>query len=240
MVSYKEFNDKLSKIINEGVQKNMIIVEGTVGVGKSSLMEILSEELGLTIFPEPVVDNPLLPLFYENMKQYGFALQVFFLNNRFRMIKEGQKLDGAIMDRSIYGDVIFAKMLHDQGNMSKEEIGCYLDLFANMMEHLPTPELVIYLRTDTEGAIEKIKKRGRECEQNTDRQYWEDLNREYDEYFSTYSISPALIINVSDLDYVNNENDRKLIVNTIKEKLAEIRNENTSQNINTQINYKTI
>ena len=223
MISYKEFNDKLSKIINEGVAKDMIIVEGTVGVGKSSLMEILSEELGLTIFPEPVIDNPLLPLFYENMKQYGFALQVFFLNNRFRMIKEGQKLDGAIMDRSIYGDVIFAKMLHDQKNMSKEEIDCYLDLFANMMEHLPTPELVIYLKTDTDAAINKIRKRGRECEQNTDIQYWQDLNREYDEYFSSYSISPVLTIDVSEMDYVNNPKDREYIVKMIKNKVVEIR-----------------
>lgn len=223
MISYKEFNDKLLKIINEGVAKDMIIVEGTVGVGKSSLMEILSEEFGLTVFPEPVVNNPLLPLFYENMKQYGFALQVFFLNNRFRMIKEGQKLEGAIMDRSIYGDVIFAKMLHDQGNMSKAEIDCYLDLFANMMEHLPTPELVIYLRTDTESAIEKIKKRGRECEQNTDNQYWEDLNKEYDEYFSSYSISPSLVIDVSNIDYVNNKEDRDYIVKLIRDKLIEIR-----------------
>lgn len=225
MISYKEFNDKLVEITNEGVLKNMIIIEGTVGVGKSSLMEILSEELGLAVFPEPVVDNPLLPLFYENMKRYGFALQVFFLNNRFRMIKEAQKLDGAIMDRSIYGDVIFAKMLHDQGNLSKEEIDCYLDLFANMMEHLPKPELVVYLRTDTEGAIKKIQKRGRECEQSTDHQYWEDLNKEYDDYFSTYSISPSLIINVSDIDYVNNKEDREYIVNMIKDKLAEIRKE---------------
>lgn len=223
MISYKAFNDKLLQIINEGVAKDMIIVEGTVGVGKSSLMEILSEEFGLTVFPEPVVNNPLLPLFYENMKQYGFALQVFFLNNRFRMIKEGQKLEGAIMDRSIYGDVIFAKMLHDQGNMSKAEIDCYLDLFANMMEHLPTPELVIYLRTDTESAIEKIKKRGRECEQNTDHQYWEDLNKEYDEYFSSYSISPSLVIDVSNIDYVNNKEDRDYIVKLIRDKLIEIR-----------------
>lgn len=201
----------------------MIIVEGTVGVGKSSLMEILSKELDLPVFPEPVVNNPLLPLFYENMKQYGFALQVFFLNNRFRMIKDAQKLNGAIMDRSIYGDVIFAKMLHDQGNMTKEEIDCYLDLFANMMEHLPKPELVIYLRTDTAGAIQKIQKRGRECEQNTDHQYWADLNKEYDDYFSTYSISPSLIIDVTNIDYVNNTEDRDFVVKSIKDKLAEIR-----------------
>ena len=147
MISYKEFNDRLVNIINEGVAKDMIIVDAVVGAGKTSLMEILSEEMGLQVFPEPLTGK-MLPLFYEDMKKYAFPLQVDFLNKRFRLIKDAQKLDGAIMDRSIYGDVIFAKMLHEQGNMSAAELECYLDLFANMMEHLPTPELVIYLKTE--------------------------------------------------------------------------------------------
>jgi deoxyadenosine/deoxycytidine kinase len=223
MVSYKEFNDRLVNIINEGVCDKMVIVDGIVGVGKSSMMDILAEELNLTVFPEPVVDNPLLPKFYSDMRKYAFPLQVFFLNNRFRMIKEAQKLDGAIMDRSIYGDVIFAKMLGDQNNMSREELDCYLDLFANMMEHLPIPELVIYLKTNVDSAIRKIQKRGRDFEQDTERSYWEDLNREYEDYFSSYSISPVLTIDVSDIDFVNNEQDKQYVLGLIKDKLAEIR-----------------
>ena len=223
MINYKEFNNKLISIMNEGIANNMIIVDGVVGVGKSSLMNILSEELGLTVLPEPVVDNPLLPKFYDDMKKYGFALQVFFLNNRFRMIKEAQRLGGAIMDRAIYGDVIFAKMLGDQGNMSKEELDCYLDLFTNMMEHLPTPELLIYLKTDVDSAIKKIQKRGRAFEQETPRQYWEDLNREYDAYFSSCTVAPVLTIDVSNLDYVNIEEDRRYVVELIKDRLVEIR-----------------
>ena len=225
MVNYKDFNDKLVNIINEGVKKDMIIVDAVVGAGKTSLMEILAEELNLTVFPEPVMDNPLLPKFYENMSKYGFPLQVFFLNNRFRMIKEAQKLNGAIMDRAIYGDVIFAKMLGEQGNMSKEELDCYLDLFANMMEHLPTPELLIYLKTDVDSAIRKIQKRGRDFEQDTPRQYWEDLNREYDDYFSSCTVAPVLTIDFSDIDYVNNTEDREYVVELIKDKLKEIRGE---------------
>ena len=222
MISYKEFNDRLKNAINEGVLENMIIIDGVVGVGKSSLMEILSKELDLKIFAEPVADNPLLPMFYVDMKMYGFALQIFFLNNRFRMIKEAQKLNGAIMDRAIYGDVIFAKMLGEQGNMSKAELDCYLDLFANMMEHLPIPKLIIYLKTDVDSAIKKIQKRGRGFEQETPRQYWEDLNREYDDYFSSYSISPILEIDVSNIDFVNNEKDREYVLELIKNKLKEI------------------
>jgi deoxyadenosine/deoxycytidine kinase len=222
MINYKDFNNKLKNIINEGVAENMIIVDGVVGVGKSSLMEILSEELGLTMFKEPVVDNPLLPLFYENMERYAFPLQVFFLNNRFKMIKEAQKINGAIMDRAPYGDVIFAKMLGEQGNMTKEELDCYLDLFANMMEHLPTPKLLIYLKTNVDSAIKKIRKRGREFEQETPRQYWEDLNKEYEDYFSSYSISPILEIDVSNIDFVNNEEHKKCVVGLIKSELMKI------------------
>ena len=222
MINYKDFNNKLKNIINEGVAENMIIVDGVVGVGKSSLMEILSEELGLTMFKEPVVDNPLLPLFYKDMERYAFPLQVFFLNNRFKMIKEAQKINGAIMDRAAYGDVIFAKMLGEQGNMTKEELDCYLDLFANMMEHLPTPKLLIYLKTNVDSAIKKIRKRGREFEQETPRQYWEDLNREYEDYFSSYSISPMLEIDVSNIDFVNNEKDKEYVLKLIKDKFKEI------------------
>ena len=138
------------------------------------------------------------------------------------MIKEAQKLNGAIMDRAIYGDVIFAKMLGEQGNMSKAELDCYLDLFANMMEHLPIPKLIIYLKTDVDSAIKKIQKRGRGFEQETPRQYWEDLNREYDDYFSSYSISPILEIDVSNIDFVNNEKDREYVLELIKNKLKEI------------------
>lgn len=201
---------------------NAIIIDGPVGVGKTSLMEILVSEFGYKPFLEPVSDNPLLDKFYYNRKRYSFPLQIFFLNRRFAMLKDAQELDGTIMDRSIYGDVIFARMLCDGGDMEKEEYALYKELLANMLEHVQAPKLIIYLETSVDKVIEKIKKRGRDYEQVVEREYWEQLNKEYRDYFNYYNISPILKINVDELDYVNNNEHRNFVINLIKSKLEEI------------------
>lgn len=219
---YKNFFELIENKRKEEVIMNAIIIDGPVGVGKTSLMEILVSEFGYKPFLEPVSDNPLLDKFYYNRKRYSFPLQIFFLNRRFAMLKDAQELDGTIMDRSIYGDVIFARMLCDGGDMEKEEYALYKELLANMLEHVQAPKLIIYLETSVDKVIEKIKKRGRDYEQVVEREYWEQLNKEYRDYFNYYNISPILKINVDDLDYVNNNDDRNFVINLIKNKLEEI------------------
>ena len=98
-----------------GGNAEMIVVDGVVGVGKSTLQRIMVEEFGYVPFEEPVVNNPILDKFYYDRKRYSFPLQVFFLNERFKHIKIASKIDNAVLDRSIYGDLIFAKMLKDSG-----------------------------------------------------------------------------------------------------------------------------
>lgn len=222
MNEYKNFFELIENKRKEEVIMNAIIIDGPVGVGKTSLMEILVSEFGYKPFLEPVSDNPLLDKFYYNRKRYSFPLQIFFLNRRFAMLKDAQELDGTIMDRSIYGDVIFARMLCDGGDMEKEEYALYKELLANMLEHVQAPKLIIYLETSVDKVIEKIKKRGRDYEQVVEREYWEQLNKEYRDYFNYYNISPILKINVDDLDYVNNNDDRNFVINLIKNKLEEI------------------
>lgn len=197
---------------------NCIVVDGVVGCGKTTLMTILEEE-GFVPFPEPVVDNPILDKFYYDRTRYSFLLQVFFLNRRFKHIKEASKIENAIMDRSIYGDVIFAKMLHDTGEMSDEEFHTYLELFNNMIEHCKAPKLMIYLEISVDKAIERIKKRGRDFELITEMAYWERLNENYQEYFTHYNFSPILRINMDNLDFENCEEDRKYVLNLIYNKL---------------------
>lgn len=200
----------------------MLTVDGVVGVGKSTLMGILEEEFNLTAFEEPVVNNPILDKFYYDRKKYAFSLQVFFLNERFKHIKAASKTDGAILDRSIYGDLIFAKMLKDNGEMELEEFNIYLDLFNNMIQHCAAPKLMIYLEISPEGAVKRIAKRGRDYELNAEMDYWIKLNAEYREYFEQYNLSPVLKINVDDRDFENNEEDREYVISMIKAKLAEI------------------
>lgn len=215
---YKEFFDMVKK----NAPNEMIVVDGVVGSGKTTLMNILKEELGVSGFEEPVTDNPILGKFYHDRKRYAFPLQIFFLNRRFRMLKEAQaKRVSSVMDRSIYGDVIFAKLLHDGGDMEKDEFDLYQDLLTNMLDHIEAPKLMIYLRADVDTAIDRIEKRGRDYEQIVERDYWERLNREYEAYFSAYNLSKLLIIEAKDYDIRDSEEDRKKVVQLVREALAE-------------------
>lgn len=206
-MEYKEFFEGLKK--GEG---NMIVIDGTVGCGKSSLAKILGEELGIEVQYEPVVDNPILDKFYYDRSRYSFPLQVFFLNKRFEMIK---KAEGTIVDRGIYGDMIFAKMLHDNGEMTTEEFGIYCELAQNMLEHVAPPRLMIYLKTTVDDAVRKIGIRGRDYEQIVERDYWERLNAEYVKFFDEYNLGKLLVIDVSGLDFVNNETERKEVIRRV-------------------------
>ncbi|UOQ48673.1 deoxynucleoside kinase [Gracilibacillus caseinilyticus] len=206
----------------EGEIWNMITIDGVVGVGKSTLMDIVVNEFGYTPFEEPVVNNPILDKFYYDRERYSFPLQVFFLNERFRHIKNASQLNKAVLDRSIYGDVIFAKMLKDSGDMSVEEFNIYKDLFGNMIEHCQPPALMIYLEASTDEAVRRITKRGRQYELDTEIAYWERLNQEYRHYFDEYNISPILKINVDDLDFENNPADREAVVEMIRQELVKL------------------
>ena len=228
MNEYREFFELIIKSRRDWGIMNAIIVDGPVGVGKTSLMDVLIEEFGLTPFIEPVSDNPLLDRFYHNRKRYSFPLQIFFLNKRFGMLKEAARCDNAIMDRSIYGDVIFARLLNRGGDMEDEEYALYKELLANMLEHVKPPKLMIYLETSVDSVIKKIIKRGRDYEQIVEREYWENLNNEYQDYFRHYNISPLLKINVEDLDFVNNKRDRECVIKLIKDKLLVIDDSSTN------------
>jgi len=214
------YSEMLAKIKNERVY-DMIVIEGVVGVGKSSLMYILGEK-GYTEFEEPVVDNPILDKFYHDRTRYSFPLQVFFLNKRFEHIKKATEVKNAVMDRSIYGDAIFARMLNLNGEMSDEEFAIYAELLENMLEHVQAPKLMVYLEVSVDEAMRRIHKRGRDYELIVEREYWERLNQEYEDYFGQYTLSPLLRINVDNLDFENNPEDRAYVLNLINEKLKEI------------------
>ena len=215
---YKEFFNMIKK----NNPNELIIVDGVVGSGKTTFMNLLKEELSLPGFEEPVTDNPLLEKFYHDRKRYSFPLQVFFLNRRFRMLKDaGENLTASVMDRSIYGDVIFAKLLHEGGDMEKDEFDLYQELLVNMLDHIESPKLMIYLKCDVDTAIRRIEKRGRDYEQIVERDYWERLNREYEDYFKEYNLSKLLVIDVKNYDLLENEKDRKEVMDLVKKTISE-------------------
>ena len=139
------------------------------------------------------------------------------------MLKESSELDDiTLMDRSIYGDVIFAKLLNYNQEMDDVEFGIYMELLTNMLDHIEAPKLMIYLKTDTDTAIKRIQERGRDFELIVEREYWENLNKQYEEYFEEYNLSPLLVIDASKYDMVNSEEDKNHIVNLVKKEMSKI------------------
>lgn len=220
----------------------LITLAGVIGSGKSSMTKILSEELNTKPFYEPVDDNPVLPLFYKGNEMvangeaesnpYAYLLQTFFLNRRFKMIKQAMQEDNNVLDRSIYEDAIFMKMNTDMGNATEVEYDIYKSLLNNMMEELPyaahkkSPDLMITIKVSYETMLKRIKKRGRDFEQVEKDQslvnYYQTLIKYYNKWMNEYDASPMLIIDGDKYDFVENLNDRANVLDIIDRELLRL------------------
>lgn len=214
----------------------LITIGAMIGAGKTSLAELVAKHFNSEVFYESVDDNPILPLFYTaseeeiQTKRYPFLLQLWFLNTRFKSIKQALVEDNNVLDRSIYEDWYFAKVNKDLGRISDLEFSLYESLLNNMMEELEgmpkkAPDLMIYLSGSFETIIDRIKKRGREYELDEGLvSYYYELWKGYDQWIEQhYQASEVLVINIDEVDYVNNENDKKKVLKMIEDKLNEIR-----------------
>ena len=214
----------------------MLCIGGFIGGGKSSLAKIVGEHFNSEVFYESVDDNPILPVFYTatdeeiQAKRYPFLLQLWFLDTRYKAIKKALYDNNNVLDRSIYEDWYFAKVNKDLGRISELEFSLYESLLNNMMEELnglpkKSPDLMIYLSGSFETIIERIKKRGREYELDESLvSYYYELWKGYDNWIEKhYDASEVLVINIDEIDYVNNEEDKKKVLLMIEEKLNEIR-----------------
>ncbi len=202
-------------------RKVFIAVAGNIGAGKSSLTRILSKRFGWRPYFESVADNPYLTDFYADMRRWSFNLQVYFLSNRFRShkaITEGR--GSVILDRVIYEDAeIFARNLHLIGNMELRDYENYVALYNVMTEYLHPPDLLIYLRANTDTLVRQISLRGRDFEQSIKREYLEQLNGHYESWIKRYKRGPLLIVESDKLDFVNKKEDTEMVVGLITKKL---------------------
>lgn len=217
-------------IMNKGGDY-VIVLGGMIGVGKTTYAEMIANHLDSDVFYESVDDNPLLDKFYHNKKRWAFALQIYFLNKRFKSIKEALIDRNNVLDRSIYEDALFARINYEDGNMSQAEFDCYLDLLDNMMEELEgmpkkAPDLFIYLQASFETIEERIEKRGRDFEQfdhNPELEhYMRNLHSRYDDWvFNHYDASEILVIDADRYD-VTKQEDAKEVLLMIDKRLAEL------------------
>lgn len=201
-----------------------IAITGNIGAGKTSLAEKLANHYQWEVMYEAVEGNPYLANFYEDMEKWSFHLQIYFLNSRFEQIlkiTEQKKNKTIIQDRTIYEDAyIFARNLYEAGKLNETDYLTYKGLFNTIIQAVPPPDLMIYLRADMPKLMHQIQKRGRDFEQNIDPHYLRSLNALYEDFTSLYTHGQLLIIDVNELDYVEREQDFQLIVDAVGEKLS--------------------
>jgi deoxyadenosine/deoxycytidine kinase len=202
--------------------KKFVAIAGNIGVGKSTLVALLSKRLNWEPFYEPESENPYLADFYRDMRTWAFPSQIFFLTRRLR----DQRLllnhpTSVIQDRTVYEDAeIFARNLFLQGQMIERDYQTYCELYQVLCDFVPPPDLVVYLRASLSTLSKRIANRGRDYESSIPQDYIGRLNELYEEWINSFSLCPVLTIPADDLNYVENNAHLDLIVSKINEKLA--------------------
>jgi deoxyadenosine/deoxycytidine kinase len=204
------------------MKKRLVLVAGNIGAGKTSLTERLGSRLGWRTVYESVADNPYLSDFYGDMKTWSFHLQVFFLGHRAEQYLElAADPQSAISDRSIYEDAyIFARALHHLSNLRERDYLAYRRLFDLVVDNLPAPDLLIYLKCSVPTLMARIHQRGREMESTISTEYLSLLESFYHDWLQSFDVCPVLTIASDDLDFVHKPKHLDIVVERIQDKLA--------------------
>lgn len=195
-------------------------ISGLIGAGKSTLATTLAKVLNLPVYYEPVIDNVYLEDFYQDMKKYAFPLQIFLLNKRFKqqqqIIWSGQ---GGVLDRTIYEDGVFARMLLDSGLMDERDFCTYMELFQNMSNFMKKPNIIVHLDVSPEESFRRIQMRSRGCESGITLEYLTALHAAYEVFIKDIS----RVVPVIKVDYQRFRTADEM-AQVIKEEYARIQN----------------
>jgi deoxyguanosine kinase len=211
-----------------------IAIEGPIGVGKTTLATILNEHFNYTLLREIVEENPFLSKFYTDIKEYALQTEAFFLFNRVKQLEDIEKnflknSKGVVSDYHIIKNLIFAGLTLD-----KKQFHRYKQVYNTFVQDLPQPDIIIYLNSNTDVLMNRIAIRDRSFERQMDRNYIHELSNEYKYYFNPLSIKhnfmgkePIIIeVDNSNLDFLNDENDRKFIIDKIESAIKSLGGEN--------------
>lgn len=200
------FAARLDDIIKQRTVPAYIAIEGPIGVGKTTLTKKLAESFGYETLLERAEENPFLEKFYSDQQQNALATQLFFLFQRVQQIADLHQGDlfapTRVADFLIEKDKLFAKAV-----LTPDEFTLYEQVYAQLTINAATPDLVIYLQAPVDVLMNRISQRGIRMEQHIDRQYLEQLNQAYSDFFLYYDRAPVLIINSSEADFSNNDDD---------------------------------
>jgi deoxyadenosine/deoxycytidine kinase len=201
--------------------KHLVLVAGNIGAGKTTLTERIGARLGWWTGYESVADNPYLSDFYGDMRSWSFHLQIFFLGHRAdQYLIAARDARSAILDRGIYEDAhIFARALHHMGNLNERDYLAYRRLFELVVDGLPRPDLLIYLKAPVSVLMERIRRRARNMETGITADYLSLLDSFYTEWLNSFDLCPVLTIHTDDLDYVNYPSHLDTVARRIQDKL---------------------
>ena len=185
--------------------KRSIAIAGNMGSGKSTLVDFLSRTYDVTPFYEPNDENPYLADFYKDMRSWAFQSQLYFLSNKFRLHQELDRQSGVVaLDRTIFEDAeIFATALYQMRKISKRDWRTYQGFYGAILDAIRPPDLMIYLRCSMRTLRQRIRLRGRKMEQDVPLAYLKRLERLYDSWIESYTMSDVLVLETDDLDYIH-------------------------------------
>jgi deoxyadenosine/deoxycytidine kinase len=216
----KEIGNLQNPTLNLGLkQLNYIAIEGNIGAGKTTLATKIAEDCNAKLILERFADNPFLPKFYKDQNRYAFPLEMSFLADRYQQLSDDLAQfdlfkDFIVADYHIFKSQIFAKV-----TLQEDEFRLYKTMFDIMYKEMTKPDLYVYLYQNTDRLLANIKKRGRSYEQDIPTNYLEKINQGYLEYIKSQTDINALIIDISDLDFVKNQEDYIYILNEIQNKI---------------------
>ncbi|MCL7753756.1 2-amino-4-hydroxy-6-hydroxymethyldihydropteridine diphosphokinase [Polaribacter sp. Z022] len=209
-------SEKLIRPIPLSEKYNYIAIEGNIGAGKTSLANMISNEFNAKIVLERFAENPFLPKFYKDKERYAFPLEMSFLADRYQQLTDDLAQFDLFKNFIVSDYYIFKSLIFAQVTLQQEEYLLYRKMFDLMYKEITKPDLYIYLFQNTDRLLQNIKKRGREYEQNIEPSYLKKIHSGYKNFINTEKNLNTLVIDVSDIDFVNNHEDYKYIINKIK------------------------
>jgi len=193
-----------------------IVIEGPIGVGKTSLTRLLAKEFNARLILEKPEDNPFLSDFYQHRKKYAFQTQIFFLLSRFQQQREIAQLD--LFNQITLCDYLFAKdRIFASLNLDDHELALYEQIYHLLNGQIPAPDLVIFLQARPEVLLQRIKSRNISYEKEVDLEYLKTLAEAYNYYFFHYDQTPLLVVDTSEIDFVNRKEDLAQLIREIKQ-----------------------
>jgi deoxyguanosine kinase len=192
-----------------------IVIEGVIGVGKTTLTRLLAKPFGADILLEVVEENPFLSDFYGDRARYAFQTQTFFALSRFK--QQTNEVAPRVGQTNLLSDYLFAKNdIFARQNLTADELDLFQQLYGTLLERVPKPDLVVYLQADVETLMARIALRDRPFERDMDRQYIADLHEAYDQFFAGYRDTPLLTIETDALNLVRDLNARAQVMGQIR------------------------